>query len=194
MLEHTSIVVICNFCQQLQMQYDNGMIEYSDSSNTKQNPQFFFLFFLYIKELVYQKEEQSRFVLRQASLLSDLLESLFPKTLFLWFQHRKASMVEKRKMISKIVEQLDKTIQLLTHIYIEFILTHYFYLRKNNLARNSSCSTSGRIWYRKWRQCTAVWLFHVNLGNLKICCYIFRNFFHRNTNSVLFSCKMYMLY
>lgn len=35
-------------------------------------------------------------------------------------------MVEKRKMISKIVEQLDKTIQLLTHIYIEFILTHYF--------------------------------------------------------------------
>lgn len=170
------------------------MIEYSDSSNTKQNPQFFFKFFLYRKELVYQKEEQSRFVLRQASLLSDLLESLFPKTLFLWFQHRKASMVEKRKMISKIVEQLDKTIQLLTHIYIEFILTHYFYLRKNNLARNSSCSTSGRIWYRKWRQCTAVWLFHVNLGNLKICCYIFRNFFHRNTYSVLFSCKIYMLY
>lgn len=80
------------------------------------------------------------------------------------------------------------------HIYIEFILTHYFYLRKNNLARYSSCSTSGRIWYRKWRQCTAVWLFHVNLGNLKICCYIFRNFFHRNTNSVLFSCKIYMLY
>lgn len=189
MLEH--IVVICNFCQQLQMQYDKGMIEYSDSSNTKQNPQFFFLFFLYRKELVYQKEEQSRFVLRQASLLSDLLESLFPKTLFLWFQHRKASMVKKKK---KNVVQLDKTIQLLTHIYIEFILTHYFYLRKNNLARNSSCSTSGRIWYRKWRQCTAVWLFHVNLGNLKICCYIFRNFFHRNTNSVLFSCKMYMLY
>lgn len=151
---------------------------------------FVFIFF-YIKELVYQKEEQIRFVHRQASLLSDLLESLFPKTLFLWFQHRKASMVKKKK---KNVEQLDKTIQLLTHIYIEFILTHYFYLRKNNLARNSSCSTSGRIWYRKWRQCTAVWLFHVNLGNLKICCYIFRNFFHRNTNSVLFSCKMYMLY
>lgn len=191
MLEH--IVVICNFCQQLQMQHDKGMIEYSDSSNTKQNPQFFFLFFLYRKELVYQKEEQSRFVLRQASLLSDLLESLFPKTLFLWFQHRKASMVEKRKMISKIVEQLDKTIQLLTHIY-RICIDRLFYLRKNNLARNSSCGTSGRIWYRKWRQCTAVWLFHVNLGNLKICCYIFRNFFHRNTNSVLFSCKMYMLY
>lgn len=47
LLEHTSIVVICNFCQQLQMQYDNGMIEYSDSSNTKQNPQFFFIFSLY---------------------------------------------------------------------------------------------------------------------------------------------------
>lgn len=165
----------------------------SDSSNTKQNSQFFFLFFLYIKELVYQKEEQIRFVHRQASLLSDLLESLFPKTLFLWFQHRKASMVEKRKMISKIVEKLDKTKQLLTHIYRIYIDT-LFYLRKNNLARNSSCGTSGRIWYRKWRQRTAVWLFHVNLGNLKICCYIFRNFFHRNTNSVLFSCKMYMLY
>lgn len=156
------------------------------------NPQFF-LFFLYIKELVYQKEEQIRFVHRQASLLSDLLESLFPKTLFLWFQHRKASMVEKRKMISKIVEQLDKTKQLLTHIYRIYIDT-LFYLRKNNLARNSSRGTSGRIWYRKWRQRTAVWLFHVNLGNLNICCYIFRNFFHRNTNSVLFSCKMYMLY
>lgn len=69
-----------------------------------------------------------------------------------------------------------------------------FYLWKNNLARNSSSGTSGRIWYRKWRQCTAVWLLYVNLGNFKMCCYILRNFFHRNTKSVLFSCKMYMLY
>lgn len=35
-------------------------------------------------------------------------------------------MVEKRKMISKIVEQLDKIIQLFIYIYIEFVLIDYF--------------------------------------------------------------------